>query len=139
LYVINSICKSIEQYLQDNPNINGIYKAAVIRTLAYLQFRKLHTFHYDIHTPIIYNKFEFNEIFKDVKEEVIIKSIYGNSTLNSIIAYQIDNKIYKELSLQEITQINKGKPFFSVNDKALNDDMKTYITETFKNKTQYEQ
>lgn len=134
-YIYNYTDKTIQDYIHDNPFMNGIYRAAVIRTLAYLQFNNLPTKHYDIHTPIIYNKFRFNEIFKNLKEEIIIKSLYANS----ITPYQTDNKIFKPLSLQEITQQNKGKPFFSISDKALNEDMKTYISETFNKQSIYEQ
>lgn len=126
---------TMQEYLDRNPLLNGIYKRAFLATIQYLREHNLPMQHYDNHTPIIYNKFKFKKIFEDIKHEIVIKSIYGNS----ITPFIEDNKHFKPLSLQQIENQNKGQKFFSVSDKALNDDMKNYIENKFKNKSKYEQ
>lgn len=129
---------NLENYRDLIPNVNPIYLRAIIRTMEYLKFRNLPTVHYDLHNPIIYNKFRFKEIFENIDEEVVIQSIYANSVTENK-EYLSDNKIFLPLPLHEIEEQNKGQPFFSISDKALNENMKTYITNKFKNKTKYEQ
>lgn len=126
---------TLQEYLDRNPLLNGIYRRAVLATIQYLRENNLPMQHYDNHTPIIYNKFKFKKIFESIKQEIIIKSIYGNS----ITPFIEDNKFYKPLSLQQIESQNKGKSFFSISDKALNEDMKEYINTQFNKKSKYEQ
>lgn len=126
---------TMQDYLQRNPLLNGVYKRAFRATIQYLMENNLPMQHYDNHTPIIYNKFKFEKIFADIKQEIVIKSIYGNS-ITPIIN---DNKIYKPLSLRQIENQNENQPFFSVSDKALNDEMKEYLKTKFNKNSQYEQ
>jgi len=125
---------TMQEYLERNPMLNIIYKRAFLSTIQYLREKNLPMQHYDNHTPIIYNKFKFENIFADIQHEIVIKSIYGNSITPIIF----DNKVFKPLSLQQIENQNKDQPFFSVADKALNEDMKEYIKTKFKKQSKYE-
>ena len=64
---------TLQQYLERNPLLNGIYKRAVLATIQHLRENNLPMQHYDNHTPIIYNKFKFLQIFENIQKEIIIK------------------------------------------------------------------
>lgn len=48
-------------------------------TIELLEKRGATWLNYDIHVPIVFNKTDFKNIFKDLQQEVVIKSLYANS------------------------------------------------------------
>ena len=128
---------TLNGYITDGKSHYKPYRDAIFASERYLIERNLHTLHYDIHTPIIYNKHKFTEIFKDIKHEVVIKSIYGN-TVNKNYVSLVDNKIFKHYNPEEIIEQNKDQKFLSVNDNAFDTNMKCYLDRLFPKKSKYE-
>lgn len=128
---------SLSGYLKSKPLLNSKYKNAVLNTLQILEDKNSPTLHFDIHCPIIYNKKRFKEICSNVKQEVVIKSLYANQVF-SISQEMKDIKIHNPINYQQIVDTTFNKFCFSLSDNCINEDMCVFLFNTFPIPSKYE-
>jgi hypothetical protein len=103
------------------------------------------TKHFDVHTPVRYNKILFPEIMKRfyTRREMVVKSTYCNA-LNIPGQYMQDYKIRTFLTEKQLHEFVADKPLFSIGDNCLMDrpsaasPIKKYLETTFPKKSKYE-
>ena len=117
------------------------YRVTLNNAYRYLVKRNLPTKHFDVHTPIIYNKKAFIRSLSVLDWEVyygyVIKSVYANSLKidgELIVDCKIDQSQTRENIIKRIT----GRPFFSIGDNAINDDMKMVLQDLYPDPSRYE-
>lgn len=104
----------------------GAYKAALENTRLELELRKLPIKHFDIHTPIIYNKTSFLAVtrqydWKKPKVEYVLKSLYCNTL-------RIDGQEYDDMMIgyppetaAQVYNDIKNRFVFGFNENSLTD------------------
>jgi hypothetical protein len=117
------------------------YKQAIQNTLSYLIKNELPARHYDIHTPVLYDKELFKNVMGrydwDIKAGYVIKSLYCN-TLNIAGTPLKDCKISESLHRFGIANLIYNRPVFSIGDGGMNGAMKEWLEEFYPNKSRYE-
>lgn len=112
--------------------IGGRYRIAIQNTLEDLP----DALNYDIHVPIVYNKTEFQNIFRNMAQEVCIKSYYSNKC--QIKGHWMDDlKIEGQFTIKEIEELIKDKTFFSTGTMIFK-EMFSVLAELFPHKSQSE-
>ncbi len=125
------------------------YRQALENTFNALINRRLSSYNYDIHTPIVYNKKKFIKVMDSYdweNNEYVIKSLYCN-TLGVTPVFIEDCKINKKLSIEQIEEKTKGHHCFSISDHAIHQGvhyfskskMRVFLKLTYPNKSKYEQ
>jgi hypothetical protein len=94
----------------------------------------------DVHCPILYNKERFKRLAAydwNVRFGYCIKTLYchGDRGYYKRIA---DLKIDAKYSAEHITQAIKGRPWFSIGDKAFDGEIVQVLQELYPNKSSYE-
>lgn len=96
---------------------------------------------YDIHCPVIFRKNDFKKVMECVDWEkpygYLMKTIYCH-TYNVQGRFLKDCKINKGLTWEEIMHTINGRPFFSIGNAGLNDDMKAVLNDLYPNPSNYE-
>jgi len=119
------------------------YCRTIINTLETLAYRQLPVFHYDVHTPIIYNKKLFLEVLDQYDwyndgRGLMLKSLYCN-TLGVSQRYSFqDLKFEVKLPRLDILSKLSGRKIFSIGDEALNEDLKSVFEWLYPNKSIFE-
>lgn len=93
----------------------------------------------DVHTPIVFNKQKFRERVGglDWSKEYLIKSSY--CIAETLLAEMQDCKIYKaSLNEEEIKEIIKDKPFFSIGPWAINQGIRNVLEWLYPEPSKYE-
>jgi hypothetical protein len=114
------------------------------RTMHVLRGKGLTTYHFDCHTPIVFNKNLFPEIFSqfDYSEGIglTMKSIYGNSVSNCPGKLLGDEKktVFKFYSYQQLDHHLSVCGFMSFNDQGLNNPLKTWLYNKFPFRSKWE-
>lgn len=121
---------------------NGGYQKALSDTANYLTKIEATTYHFDVHTPIIYNKQKFIDLaphFQESKKAIygfVVKSIYAN-------IYQLPKKKYRDaklnslLELQDYERILKTN-VFSCSDIGWRRGVAQYLKRTNPNPSKFE-
>lgn len=94
--------------------------------------------HYDIHTPIVYNKERFLDRMAKVNwsKEYAIKSLYcGFDTEGE---FMDDLKVNARLTVAQWEKLVVGRAFFSIGDGALCPEFYEFMQKTFPDKSKYE-
>jgi hypothetical protein len=98
------------------------YTKAIQNTHKYLRDRGLQTTHFDIHTPIVYNKKRFLELERLLDWEVAygyaIKSLYCNIHPAIKGEYLSDCKLKDDEGVDQMYRKIQGRPVFSTGDLA---------------------
>lgn len=136
---------NMERYEEDYWKLN-YWRTRLKRTMETLVERGLPAYHFDCHTPIIFNKEKFKEVMAgfDYQSDIglTMKSLYGNSVYNTnkIRVKLSDQKktIFKNYKLDEIEQRLKRCRFMSFNDDGLNKALIRWLAKTFPTKSGYE-
>jgi hypothetical protein len=118
-----------------------LYRTVLSGTYRVLYNDGLSTNHFDVHTPIVYNKRYFPYIMCGYDWTTAygyaIKSLYANNL--EVKGEPItDCKINKPISLFELEIIANTRPVFSVGDYGLTDTLKTFLQDLFPFKCYYE-
>lgn len=114
------------------------------RTMETLFIKGLPAFHYDCHTPILFNKTRFVEIMSgfDYAEGIglTMKSLYGNSVYAESGVLLTDQKktIFKNYTLQELNERLGACQFMSFNDQGLNKPLMYWLWKMFPEKSEFE-
>lgn len=128
------------------PKSKQWYQDYIRETLSALNNANLPTTHFDIHTPIIYNKFFFPKAMQqfDWKQKLIVKSMYCNS-LKIQGQLLTDCKIMGWKTKEVVADMIKNRHVFSIGDLCLSDvyparrsPVKTLLEKLFPNKSKYE-
>ena len=127
-------------YLKEDLGNRTDYKHTVENTIKVLESSHP-TKNFDTHTPILYNKKKFSEkldIYNwDIPHAYTIKSLYCN-VLDIPGEYEPDGKIRRAKDTSMIDLYLRSKKVFSIDDTALNKDMKNYLERLYPNKSKYE-
>lgn len=119
-------------------NSGGEYRAAIenVRNLFGMEAK-----YFDIHTPIVYNKFKFLEMMERVdwtiKKGYIVKSLYGNM-FNLEGTELLDFKQNKPQKKEFWEKIANERFCFSFGDQAVTPAFKYFLQQIFPEKSKYE-
>jgi hypothetical protein len=120
------------------------YPRILINTDKVLSSQGYSTYHFDVHTPIVYNKQKFQEVYLHFKSEIetgagmVVKSMYSNYFGIQPIPYN-DCKINKEVSYSRLTPYLEDKFVFSIGDEILrNGEFKQWMVDNYPNKSKFE-
>lgn len=117
------------------------YRNTLINTEKALQVKELPTVNFNLHSPFIFNKYDFLRVMRLYKQEIAhgyaVKSLYANS-LQLQGEYLQDCKPKQPLTRTEITAVIAGRPFFSIGDTCLDSTMKSFLQEQYPEKSRWE-
>jgi hypothetical protein len=127
-----------------NTVVTGWYKTNLINTSEALKEQRKYTDHFDVHTPIRYNKHLFPVIMKRffTQPKMVVKSIYCNA-LNIKGSHINDCKVRVYMVEKDFLTFIENKPMFSTGDYCLMDTkgqspIKSFLEKTFPSKSRYE-
>lgn len=133
--------KGLLQEESDTPNLNLPYRTSLLNTIQALSVQGKPAFNYDTHTPILYDKAKFKDVYLPLdwnrKHSYVVKSIYAN-TIGVDGTFMPDCKIHKHLDLSDIAVTLLGKKVFSISNSAVNGALKKFMDELFPIKSKYE-
>jgi hypothetical protein len=116
---------------------HGHYKGAISNTMPYCYYG-CDDGYFDIHAPIIYNKYGIKELSKyDWSKEYVIKSLYS-SRFATEVDFMPDLKINMAMSYELIKAKIKDRLFLSIGTYGVCPAMTKVLTELFPNKSKYE-
>lgn len=117
------------------------YGCTLTNTIKVLRARNLPRLHFDVHMPIVYNKYSFMDVVSSYDWTVAwgyaIKSLYCNTLLIRGQQYA-DLKVKGQYDRDELQRITAGRPCFSINDYSLVDDMREFIHSHYPEQSQFE-
>ena len=121
---------------------NEPYKRQIWNTIDLLTTKQKSIKNYDIHMPVVYNKYHYKRIMKDVdwsiEQGYCIKSLYCNEMAFWGTKHE-DPLLNRHKSKEEIDAwIDKQDICFSIDDIALTNDLKNKFEELYPNKSKYE-
>lgn len=123
---------------QDDP----VYRASLEETMCALRDVGKPAYHYDIHVPIIITGRAFVELkawwAKSIcsKNGLVVKSTYANNALLYPGPVMRDCKLRERYD--DIDQATRGRFVFSYSDAGLTEVLKRWLTETFPEKSKWE-
>ena len=124
----------------ENSPYKNTYSYTINNTIRFLDKSGSHKLNFDVHTPILYNKKTFKEIFQNInlpRYGYCVKSIYGNMA-NIDPEYIEDCKINTFISYQEAKELCLKRPIISCGDAAMMSGLKEYFDDIFINKSIFE-
>jgi len=120
---------------------NCSYRASLYNTYLQLRQNQRSTRHFDIHTPIRYDKKAFAKVMAKVDWYLpgafVIKSLYANQTRKESV-FMVDCKIDEPLTLKEIKQKVAGRHIFSIGDRGLTPGMSKFLATTYPTPSRFE-
>ncbi len=133
-----------KMHLQDEasiPNLNHVYKTSINNTIEVLLEKGFGTHNFDIHTPIVYYKDKFKDVFDlydwDKQYSYVVKSIYANS-VGVHGTHMDDCKIMKQQTETELAYILLSRKIFSISDGAINASLKKTMDRIYPLPSRYE-
>ncbi len=110
-----------------NRRFNDAYRKSLVNSYMALTKNNFLTHNFDVHCPIIYNKKQFSAMmamydWDETNYSFIIKSMYCN-TFGIPGVPCSDLKINNPLDHCQLTDIIRGREFFSIGDRAVNSDL----------------
>lgn len=127
-----------QQYFDAN-----FWRGRLWRTKNVLIKKGYSAYHYDCHTPILFNKKKFPEVISQFDYEnnigFTMKSLYGNVVYGKGVPMKGHKKtIFRNYTYPDIVERLKKCRFATVNDEGLNIDIKMYLYNTFREQSKYE-
>lgn len=117
------------------------YAITVQNTINLLKDRNLPTVDFDHHSPIIFNKKKYQELMNTIDWSVAhgycIQSLYCN-TYGVKGEFQMDGKIHRQKSAEQLRYWFSSYKVFSVDDMALDRNLKRAIESLYPVKSKYE-
>lgn len=121
-------------------NIVSPYRKTITNTFEHLKSFGLNSLNFDVHCPILFNKNNFKNLFAELKQPeygYCIKSIYGNYF--RVDPRKIDDeKVNEPLSAAALSDLLKGRPWFSCGDKGFTKAFIKALESAVPNKSKYE-
>lgn len=121
---------------------NRFYQQSLINTRKHLEKLKKSTFHFDIHTPIIYNSERYLALephFEESKKQqcgFVVKSLYANfyghepTMIRDIKVNRFNKPKYQE--------VIEGAHVFSCSDAGWRDGLRHWLYTNYPEKSKYE-
>lgn len=132
-YSDGTLVDKIKELKQRNPNGSN-YITRIQYTLKMLEKQGFPTANYAMHMPMMINRAEMRETFKEFRDGEMWRSLYGNHHQKPVV-YTTDCKIY-----DRNTEPPTDTPFLSTTDASfLYGKVGEYIREQFKNPCKYEE
>jgi hypothetical protein len=122
----------------------NFWRKRLKRTMEILNQKGLTAYHFDCHTPILFNKNLFPEVMKNFPYQegigLTMKSLYGNSHYSDSGVLLSDQKktVFKYYTKSQLDQRLAECGFMSFNDFGLNDALKIWLDETFSERSTWE-
>lgn len=131
---------TLDSLIQRHPHGRGYFNC-IRKTIKTLRDHRHNTLHFDIHTPIIYNKAKFVEVMPQYdwghKIGLVVKSMYCN-TLKIEGERILDCKIGGPMIAQEIYEKIKDKKVLSIGNKVLGPQLEIVLNELYPTKSRWE-
>jgi hypothetical protein len=113
------------------------------RTRDVLVFKGIPAYHYDCHTPIVFDKDKFPEVMKQfdygVKPGYTMKSIYANTVgVDGVLLSTEKRTVFEYFTRSQIEKRLAECTFLSFNDGGLNHDLKMWLAENFPEQSRFE-
>lgn len=126
--------------LAQRVSVANNYRQALINTHAVLHARGLPVKNYDLHFPIIYDKklFRLAMLSYNWSACYVVKSLYAN-TIQAPGIQTTDIKLNADMTLRQIVDRIKGRPWFSIGPTALNQNLKGLMQAIYPIKSRWEQ
>ena len=122
----------------------GLWRKRLKRTRDHLVAAGLTAFHFDAHTPILFNKHLFPDAVSRfdyaTAPGLTMKSLYGNVVYPGQEVPLTTQKvvIFKPKTIAEINQTTEQSYILSINDGGLNNSMRFWLQQTFPDPSKYE-
>lgn len=122
----------------------NFWRGRLKRTMEILNEKGLTAYHFDCHTPILFNKKKFPKIMSSFtyKEGIglTMKSLYGNSVYsNSGVLLTTEKKtVFKYYTIAQLNSRLSECGFMSFNDLGLNSALKLWLDEQFPQPSEWE-
>jgi hypothetical protein len=118
------------------------YQKAIDDTKKYLQSLGYSTYHFDVHTPIVYNSEKFKALAPHFEKSklssngFVVKSLYGN-------IYGLEPCFYEDVKLNRMESTDdyrmaKETHCISCSDGSWHQGVRAYLLKMFPNKSKYE-
>lgn len=120
------------------------WRSRLKRTMEELQRQGQMTLHFDCHTPILFNKQDFQQIMQLFAWHTDIgftmKSLYGNIVYaeNNVNLTNQKRTIFRNFTLEEINKRLEEPTFMSFNDDGLNNSLKWWLIDNFRSRSRFE-
>ena len=113
------------------------WRGRLKRTMETLNDKGLTAYHFDCHTPILFNKILFPEVMAgfDYKDGIglTMKSLYGNSVYSESGKLLEGEKktVFKNFTIEQLNKRLEQCGFMSFNDDGLNKSLKVWLYKRF--------
>jgi hypothetical protein len=118
--------------------VGGVYQGVVRTANKYLKEQGYPNLHYDIHVPIVFEKYKFILLQEENwEQEHLIKSLYCNK-------YAVKGEDMKDLKFgkpfkrEEIRKAIEGRTFFSISEPGTNESMMDVLNNLYPDKSKWE-
>lgn len=114
------------------------------KTMETLVEKGLTAFHFDCHTPILFNKKIFPDVMKRFNYQegagLTMKSLYGNSIYaeSGKLLNGEKKTVFKNMDIDHLTKRLEDCDFMSFNDEGLNAALKMWLYDHFPDRSQWE-
>lgn len=121
---------------------NEHYQKAIKDTRDYLIGLGHTTYHFDVHTPIVYNSDQFMDLLLHIQKSMlttngmVVKSLYGNINNLKPTCY-MDCKLSTLQTPRDFERI-KDTPVISCSDGSWHNGVRSYLRKLYPNKSKYE-
>ena len=118
------------------------YQKAIHDTKQYLLSLKKTTYHFDVHTPIVYNSKKFLKMLPHLQQSqltsdgMVVKSLYGN--INGLEPTMYNDCKLSTMQTRRDFERAKETPVISCSDGCWSNGMRSYMKSEYPNKSMYE-
>ena len=112
------------------------WRKRLMRTREILLSKNLNAYHFDLHTPILFDKTKFPKVVKkfDYQNDIgyTMKSLYGNSVYKNPVKNTWHKvKVFEQKSLNQIQTLTQSAFLMALNDAGLNNSLKYFLHQSF--------
>jgi len=122
----------------------NFWRGRLKRTMEILDEKELTTFHFDCHTPILFNKYLFPKVMESFPYQegigLTMKSLYGNThyAQSGVQLTTQKQTVFKYYTTAQLEKRLCEASFLSFNDFGLNNEFKLFLDSNFPLQSQWE-